>query len=247
MLHGVVARRVGGDAREQRGLGERQLARLLAEVRARRLQDAVGAVAVVDRVEVGRQDPLLRPALLELPGERGLAHLACDRALVAHVRVLHELLRDRGAALDEPLAADVLPEGAADAPHVDAPMLVEALVLHGDDRLLHDRRNLSARDEHATLLAAQHGEHGVAVRGVQDRVDLRTVPRRVELGDLARDCGHEAEREGHTRQHEQHTEQCQQAQLPDPAPLPGRRLITSSKPQQQASVAPCRRITVEPT
>jgi hypothetical protein len=50
-----------------------------------------------------------------LPGERGLAHLAGDRLLVAVERVLDELLCDRGAALDDPLVADVGDERATDA------------------------------------------------------------------------------------------------------------------------------------
>ena len=42
---------------------------------------------------------------------------------------------------------------------VDAVVLVEALVLDRDDRLLHDRRDLIRVEDDAALLAAQHGEH----------------------------------------------------------------------------------------
>ena len=49
------------------------IVRAVAEVDAAGLLDPVGAVAEVDRVEVGGQDLVLRPALLELPGERRLA------------------------------------------------------------------------------------------------------------------------------------------------------------------------------
>ena len=135
----VVERRIRRNSGEERRLGERELLRALLEVRARRLLDAVCAVAEVDRVEVRGEDPILAPALLELPGERSLAHLACERALVPDVRVLDELLRDRRAALDDALLANVLPESAPDASHVDAVVLEEALILDRDDRLSHDR------------------------------------------------------------------------------------------------------------
>ena len=91
-------------------------------------------------------------ALLELPGERRLAHLARDRLLVADVGVLDELLRDRRAALDDALRADVLPERAHDAARVDAVVLVEAAILDRDDRLAHDRRDVvDVLEEHAAL------------------------------------------------------------------------------------------------
>ncbi len=127
MLGRVVERRVGRQSCEERRLGQRQALGALAEVRPGGLLDPVGAVSEVDRVEVGEQDPILRPALLELPGERRLAHLPRDRSLVADVRVLDELLGDRGATLDDTLRANVLPQRAGDAARVDAVVLVEAL------------------------------------------------------------------------------------------------------------------------
>ena len=145
---------------QERRLGSVSSAALLpSEVRARGLEDAVRAVPEVDRVEVGGEDPVLRPPLGQLPGERGLAHLAGDRLLVPAVGVLDVLLRDRRAALDDALAADVLPERAHDAAQVDTVVLVEALVLDGDDRLLHDRRDRLRRDEHAALVATEDREH----------------------------------------------------------------------------------------
>src|SRR4026208_2052653 len=103
----------------------------------------------VDRVQVRRENPVLAPALLELPRERRLAHLAREGLLVPDVGVLHELLRDRRATLDDALLPHVLPEGARDTAHVDAVVLEEALVLDGDDRLAHDRRDVIRGDEDA--------------------------------------------------------------------------------------------------
>ena len=106
-------------AREEGGLRERQVARVLAEVDARGHLDPVGAVPEVDGVQVGGEDPVLRPLALELPCEGRLLQLAADRALLLRVRVLDELLRDRRAALDDRLVPDVGPDGAQDAAVVD--------------------------------------------------------------------------------------------------------------------------------
>ena len=155
----VVERRIGGNPGEERGVGEREVLRALLEVRASGLLDPVRPVPEVDRVEVRGEDPVLAPALLELPRERGFANLPRERLLVADVRVLHELLRDRRAALDDALLAHVLPERARHAVHVDSVVLEEALVLDRDDRLPHDRRDVLGADEHAALVAAKHGEY----------------------------------------------------------------------------------------
>ena len=172
--HRVVARRVLGDPGEERRLGKRQLGRALAlEVGSGGLEDAVRAVPEVDGVEVGGQDPILRPPLGQLPRERRLPHLSADRHVVPAVGVLHVLLRDRRAALDDALAPDVLPESTEDAAEVDAVVLVEALVLDRDDRLLHDRRDRLGADEDAALVAPEDREHAPLSRGVRRGVDDR--------------------------------------------------------------------------
>ena len=150
---------------------------------------------------------------VELPGERRLSHLARDRLLVPAVRVLDVLLRDRRAALDDALAADVLPERARDTAQVDAVVLVEALVLDGDDRLLHDRRDLFGGDEHAALVTTEDGEHTPLARcvgrRVDDRVDVAARVRRIERGELAPDRHHEpvAERGGREREQDEQERQ----------------------------------------
>jgi hypothetical protein len=116
----VVARRVGRDPGEERGLGEGELRGAVAEVRQRGLLDAVRAVAEVDGVQVGGDDPVLVVLLLELPGERRLLDLAADRAVVPDHRVLDELLRDRRAALHDALVRDVLP-GRRAMPRMSTP------------------------------------------------------------------------------------------------------------------------------
>ena len=95
---------------------------------------AVGAVAEVDGVEVQLEDALLRVALLELPGERGLGHLAVEGLVRAEQQQLHQLLGDRGAALGDLALGGVHLHGADDGPQVDAAVEPEALVLDGDRR-----------------------------------------------------------------------------------------------------------------
>ena len=171
----------------------RRSARVL-EVDARCLLDAVGAVPEVDRVQIGGEDPVLRPALLELPRERGLLQLPLHRPARVDVRVLHELLRDRRAALDDRAVPQVLPDRAHDASHVDAAVLEEPPVLDRDDRLLHQVGDLVRLDDDARLVTAEHGQHA-AVGRVDVAVLVGVVARRIELRDLACERGHETVRE----------------------------------------------------
>ncbi len=117
---------------------------VVAEVGARGRLDPVGPVAEVDGVEVLGEDLLLAPAAREVVGQRGLAELLEDRALALGLqRDLDELLRDGRAALGAAVLGQVGHERAGDAADVDAVVGVEALVLHGDDRVLHHRRDLA--------------------------------------------------------------------------------------------------------
>src|SRR5439155_16496399 len=127
-------RRIGRDPGEERCLWKGQPRGRRVEVRLRCALDAIRAVAEVDRVQVRREDARLLPALLELPGERGLLKLATDGARGRDAGVLDELLGDGRAALHDFLARDVGPDGTPDAAQVDAAVLVEAFVLDRDDR-----------------------------------------------------------------------------------------------------------------
>jgi tyrosyl-tRNA synthetase len=111
-------------------------------------------------------------------GQRGLAHLLEDRAVVLGLeRVLDELLRDRRGALCGALLDDVLPERAPDALDVEALVAVEAPVLDRDDRALHRRRDLVGADQDP-VLAREHAERAAL------EVDQHRVPGVVELGPV---------------------------------------------------------------
>ena len=213
----VVGGRIGRDPGEERRLGQRQLGRLLVEVHARGHLDPVRGVPEVDRVQVGGEDPVLRPATLELPRERGLLELSADRPVVCHVRVLHELLRDRRRALDVVLRLDVRPDGAGDAADVDALVLPEAAVLDRDDRALHVLGDLVRADDDAALRPAQAGEDGLAV-GCVDEAVLSEVGliQRIQLRDVARDRRDEPVHERDRAHEPQNAEQRQEPELAHP-------------------------------
>jgi hypothetical protein len=230
--HRVVGAGARRQAGEQGGLGQVDGFCALVEVNARRHLDAVGAVAEVDRVQVGGEDAVLRPGPLELPGERRLLHLAADRPLLLRVRVLDELLRDRRAALDEFLVADVGPGRAHDAAEVDSLVLPVAPVLDGDDRLLHDGGDLLRAHEHPALVSAQDGEHRLPVGGIDvpELLDALLLAR-LELRDVARDGAHEAvcERDRHDQPDDD--EEGEDAELANPPPL---RLLAPSPETHEA-------------
>src|SRR5947208_1899541 len=124
--------------------------------------EAVGVISVVHLVEVGRQDPLLRPLPVELRGEARFLELALHRPLVRDVEVSDELLCDRRAALDDPPRPDVGDRGTRDALGVDAAVLVEAAVLDGDRRLADPRRHRSRFDLLAVALGGDRAQKGSA-------------------------------------------------------------------------------------
>ena len=170
---GVVERVVVGRRLRQPGqkgsLLERQPARRNREVRLGRSLDPVGVVAVVDVVEVGGEDPVLRPGTRELDGEAGLDDLPLQRLVAREIEVAHELLRDGGAALDDAAGADVGDERPEDPHRVYAAVLVEPPILDRDGRLRHPRADRARRDGRPVLDGGQDADQA-AVHTVNERV-----------------------------------------------------------------------------
>ena len=165
----VVAGRVLHHAGQQRCLTQGQVGRRLGEVVPGGGLDAVGAVTEVGDVEVALEDPVLGVLLLERDGVAQLVDLALvgvgggGLLLGLGLRLvdqghLHHLLGDRRAALRRTGVGLVGDEGAQRAAEVEGAVLVEAVVLDGDDRLAHDRRDLGQRDVHAVLVV-EGGQH----------------------------------------------------------------------------------------
>ena len=158
----VVGRRQLWQAREQRGLWQRQVLRRLGEVGLRGSLHAVRVVAVEDGVQVRRQDLVFGEAVLKLHGQHGLAQLSVDRLLLDDVDLRDQLLRQRRAALNDAAGHDVLDQRAGNALRVDATVLVVATVLDRDRALLHPWRDLVGRDGLTILLVGEHAERGAA-------------------------------------------------------------------------------------
>ena len=179
---------------EERGLGERQPAGRLREVRLRGGLDAVGLVPVVHLVQVRRQDPVLRPGAVELRREAGLLELALHGPLPRDVEVPDELLGDRRASLDDAARLEVGHGRAGDSFEIDASVREEAPVLDRDRRLPDPDRHLVGLDRLAVALGRDRPEQ----RSV-GRVDERVLPdpdlpQRVEVarGAVGEDCGSSA-------------------------------------------------------
>ena len=151
----VVDRRVVGQAREHRALGQRQLGYILAEVAVGRGLHAVAAVAQIDGVQVHGEDAVLVVhRVLERKRAEDLIDLALDRIVVVLGRVLDQLLGDGRAAVL--LAADQPAlDRAQRALPVHAAVRVKALVLDRDRRVLEVLRDLLAVHPFAALVAAQ--------------------------------------------------------------------------------------------
>ena len=233
--HGIEPRRIGGNAGEQRRLGEGQTCCAGVEVRLRGPLDSIGAVPEVDRVQICGEDPQLLPALFELPGKRRLFELAADGSLGRDARVLDELLRDGRTALYDALARDVGPHCAPDPAEVDTPVLVEALVFDRNDRLLHDRRDVGGPDEDAALGAPERGEDRVPVVRIDVPIDLTGHVRRIAGRDLARNSRDQPERERRDAEEKKDDEEGSEAELSDPPPAPVRgRRAGAAFPAKQA-------------
>ncbi len=151
-----------------------------AVVRAGGGLDAVGAAPVVAGVHVPGEDLVLAHVLVDLEGDDHFLELAGRRLVLAQVVVLDVLLGDGRAALLA-LAGDGGPGGAGGALDVDAVVLVEGLVLGGDERLLDLLGDLVEADDLAVDLAGAGEDLAVGVL-----VDV-ALHRRLGVGRRHRD------------------------------------------------------------
>ena len=149
----VVGRRLRQSG-EQRGLRQRELGGVLAEVRLRCGLDPDGVVAVKDAVEVALHDRRLGVLLLEVTRQIRLGQLDRNAAgLVGVTQVLHQLHRDGRAALPTAArAAHVFDRGTGDAFVVDPPVHKELLVLDRDGRVDQEPGHVVVPDRIAVVL-----------------------------------------------------------------------------------------------
>ena len=153
VLGGVVR-----DADDAGALRERQLRRCLAEVGLRRGVDAVAALAEIHDVQVPLDDLLFVVRLFKFKRLEDLQQLALDGDVVLLREVLDELLRDGGAAEVVAHGEEHVHERAGGAVPVHALVLVKALILNGDGRVLHVLRDVLIIDPDAVFRAGEGHE-----------------------------------------------------------------------------------------
>ena len=217
---GQVGDRVGiagvlRQASQHRRLGDRQRGQRLAEVGVGRGGKAVGPLAEVDLVHVELQDLVLAQLALDLQRQQGLFELALGRAPRRQKEGARHLLGDGG----RPLAHAAGGCGHQRPQHafgVDAAVLAKARVLHRQQGLLHQQRDLGDRHK-LPPLAAELGDLdavcGVDLQGLARLVVGDAVQRRQLRGVP-----------GHRRQQcDQGHQQRAQPGLGQRAPAPPRR------------------------
>ena len=197
-------RQAGGrlrEPRDERALGQGQLLRRLAEQVPRHRLDAVDAGAQIDPIEIQLEDLRLRELRVDHDREHGLARLAPVGPLVRQEQRPRQLLRQRAPALDGLRRADVANDGAAEGNRVDAGMVVEAVVLDGDERLLQVQRDVGERH---VLVVLVHAEPAPAV-GRQEPGVADAARQPMDGIALAEHPGHRDRGEDDQR-HEDHRE-----------------------------------------
>ena len=188
--------RRANQARDERRLRERHGARRFPEQVARHRLDAVDAAAQIDSIEIQLEDLRLGQLLLEQHREHGFLSLARRGALVREEQRARELLGQRAPTLQAIRAAHVPPHGPPQPDGIDPEMMVEAMILGRDHRVLEIRGDVVER--HVTTLLV-HPEPGAAIGGIEPRV--ADAPPQLEDGpSLAhgphdRDCGQRDEGE----------------------------------------------------
>ena len=249
-VRGRIFRRRCDEPGEHRGLGDREVFDLLAEVCLRGRADAVRAVPEIDVVEIDRQDVGLGQLALEPNRADDLAHLPpsleallLDGELVGRVRrrildvfvageqrLLDDLLGDRRATLLDVIRAHVFDGRAQDADEVEALVLVEPAILGGDERGRHVRRHALELDDLAVL--DRERTDLLAVRRQHDALAVRLVVE--ELGEILRQLVVDlVDREVQGRRGERRTIEPEQRRQPE------RRHQTETAPAPAANRAPC--------
>jgi hypothetical protein len=185
---GVGERVVGGgalrEAGEEGGLRQRERGGVDAEEGPGGRLDAVGVLPEVHDVEVAGEDLVLAVGVLERQRDPRLPELAGHRLLGGRTPLLgglgdlqqgllDQLLGQRRPALLHAAGGQVGQQRAHGALDVEAVVVVEAGVLDGDHRLLHDLGDLVVLHRGAVLvvepgdrLTVGREQHGVGRRGV---------------------------------------------------------------------------------
>ena len=212
----VVGLGGGEDARQRRRLRDRQASGGDSEVGLCGRLDPVCTVPEIDRVQVLREDRVLRESALDLDGHEDLADLLLHRArrdhvvpnavvalhVPARVDALDQLLRDGRATLHGLARHEVAPRRADRPLEIHADVVVEPSVFHVDHRVTEMLRDLSERDDRPVDRSVERGEQLVVPvvdeRGLDRRQRLRQID--LPVGQRERTEAEETERHGRERQ-----------------------------------------------
>ncbi len=145
---------------------------MLPEVAPRRRLGAIQAVAEVHLVEIQLEDASLGKLPLEVRGDQQLLDLSRKRLLGGQEALTGELLRNRAAALDGAAVPKVRHRRRDDAHEIEAVMLVEPLILDGDDRVLQVGRDPIERHADPLLLVNRERQ---SIVGIEDSGGLLHV------------------------------------------------------------------------
>jgi hypothetical protein len=168
---GVLARRRLRQPGEQGCFGGRELRKVLPEIDVGGRPEAVGALPQEYLVDVELENLVLGEVRLDLECEQHLRQLACEGLFPGQEEGAGHLHRDGAGTLAPALEVG---RGGAHHPHVvDAAMLVEPIVLGGEDRGLHDLRHVLDLDYGALLLAELADQ--LALRAVDPHRDLGAI------------------------------------------------------------------------
>ena len=150
----VIISGLVGDADDGGTLRQTQILDVLAEICMGGNPHTPASFAEIDRIEVPLQDFLLVVFLFQLQGTEDLGQFPGDRDLVLSGEVFQQLLGDGRAAVTGLHTGEHLDKSARSAVPVDPLMLIEALVLNGDQGLLHILRDFFILDPDAALISA---------------------------------------------------------------------------------------------
>ena len=119
-------------------------------------------------IHIELKDFLLRILTLQLKRQKHFLNLALQRAILRQIGIFSKLLRNRRAALRDGTPANIRPNRTHDAAWIDARMVVEAIILNRDKRILEILRNIVDAHRH-TIFCRMYISDLVAV----DIINLR--------------------------------------------------------------------------
>ena len=204
---GPYARR-GNDAGKHGRFGERQILRVLAEVRFGRCLDAVCATAEIDGVHVVAQHLALVLCLGDFDRQERLTQFAHVRGGFAQIIAFRILLGDGGTALPA-TGGQVVVERACDADRIDALIGIEGAVFRSHNRVADVVGQVCAADDFAVLLRIAADRRGAVVVvhgrlfGQRELFRLRDFRGGVHVGEQADTCRDERREDAeHPFEHE---------------------------------------------